>query len=59
MTNKVIKHADPMKTKTGKPRLDPLNLAQLTELLSKTTKPKIKAQIQARINILNKGSKTA
>jgi hypothetical protein len=44
---------DPMKTKTGKTRLGPLNVKQLTELL-KTCRPKHKMQIQRRINILIK-----
>lgn len=51
---KKVKHADPMKTRTGKPRLGPLNITQLQELLSKTGKPKIKSQIQRRIQTLEK-----
>jgi hypothetical protein len=47
-------HADPMKTKTGKTRLGPLNLAQLTEMLEKSSKPKDKAKIQNRITTLKK-----
>jgi hypothetical protein len=34
--------ANPMMTKNGKPRLGPLNMKQLTDLLAKTTKPKEK-----------------
>lgn len=47
-----VKKANPMTTKTGKPRLGPLNIAQLRELLAKTTKKKIRAQITRRINVL-------
>jgi hypothetical protein len=36
---------DPMLTKTGKPRLGPLNTAQLTKLLESSTKPKEKSKI--------------
>lgn len=43
---------DPMKYKTGKPRLGPLNLQQLNELLSKAAKPKDKAKIRNRIRIV-------
>ena len=34
-----------MLTKTGKPRLGPLNTAQLTKLLEASTKPKEKSKI--------------
>ena len=37
---------DSMLTKTGKARLGPLNTAQLSTLLEKSTKPKEKAKIQ-------------
>ena len=40
------KHGDPMKTKTGKPRLGPLSVEQLNSLLEKTSKPKDKAKIR-------------
>jgi hypothetical protein len=36
---------DPMLTKTGKPRLGPLNTAQLTKLLESSNKPKEKSKI--------------
>lgn len=36
-------------TKNGKPRLGPLNLAQLTKMLDETSKPKIKAKIKNAI----------
>ena len=43
--------ADPMKTRSGKPRLGPLNVAQLTELLNSARK-KTKAKILRRIEVL-------
>jgi hypothetical protein len=36
---------DPMLTKTGKPRLGPLNGTQLNKLLEASTKPKEKSKI--------------
>ena len=41
--------ANPMMTKNGKPRLGPLNMKQLTELLDKTSAKKVKAKIQRNI----------
>lgn len=41
--------ANPMMTKNGKPRLGPLNLKQLTDLLEKTSAKKVKAKIQRYI----------
>jgi hypothetical protein len=41
-----------MLTKTGKTRLGPLNLAQLTKLLETSTKPKEKDKIQRALNKL-------
>jgi hypothetical protein len=41
---------DPMLTKTGKPRLGPLNLAQLNKLLEASNKPKEKSKILRAIN---------
>lgn len=49
-----VKKANPMQTRTGKPRLGPLNLKQLKELYEKTQKAKVRAQIQKRIQILEK-----
>ena len=49
-----VKHADPMKTKTGKTRLGPLNLKQLHDMLVKESKPKNKSKIQNRIRALEK-----
>ncbi|NBY64300.1 MAG: hypothetical protein EBQ70_09385 [Betaproteobacteria bacterium] len=40
---------DPMVTKTGKPRLGPLNLAQLTKLLDSATAPKKKDKIRKEL----------
>ena len=48
MTVKNLKR-DPMKTKTGKPRLGPLNVAQLNKLLE-TCRPKNRAKIQRAID---------
>lgn len=49
---KFLRKSDPMKTKTGKPRLSTLSLPAL-ETLKKTTKPKnmsmVDAEITARI----------
>jgi hypothetical protein len=47
-----VKKANPMLTKTGKSRLGPLNLAQLQQLLEKTSKKKEKIKIANRIKIL-------
>ncbi len=52
MTVKNLKR-DPMKTKTGKPRLGPLNVEQLTKLLE-TARPKHRAKIQNAITKKNK-----
>jgi len=41
---------DSMHTKTGKARLGPLNVAQLTKLLESSTKPKLKAKIQRALS---------
>ena len=49
MKNK--KTADPMRTRTGKVRLKPLNLAQLQELLSRSNK-KDKGKVLNRIREL-------
>lgn len=49
-----IQHKDPMKTRTGKTRLGPLNLKQLTEMLAKETRAKNKGKIQNRIRALEK-----
>ena len=49
-----VQHKDPMKTKTGKTRLGPLNIKQLHEMLAKESKPKNKGKIQNRIRALEK-----
>jgi len=41
---------DPMLTKTGKPRLGPLNANQLNKLLEASNKPKEKSKILRAIN---------
>lgn len=53
MSTNNVKHADPLKTKTGKTRLGPLNYKQLKEMLDKA-RPKDKGKIQNRINRLSK-----
>lgn len=40
---------DPMVTKTGKARLGPLNVAQLTKLMESATKPKIKDKVRREL----------
>ncbi len=44
--------ADPMKTKTGKTRLGPLNLEQLKDMLEKSSRAKDKGKIRNRIREL-------
>lgn len=44
----------PDKHKTGKPRLGPLSLTQLQEMLEKSSRPKDKAKIRNRIAIVEK-----
>ena len=51
------KIADPMRTRTGKLRLKPLNLAQLQEMLSKANK-KDKTKITNRIRVLESRQKS-
>jgi hypothetical protein len=46
--------ADPNKTKSGKPRLGPLTIAQLESMLEKTAKPKEKSKILNRLTVLKK-----
>jgi hypothetical protein len=41
---------DPMVSKTGKAKLGPLNVTQLTKLLDSSTKPKEKAKIHRALN---------
>ena len=44
-----VKKANPMQTRTGKPRLGPLNIKQLETLLDKTSAKKNKAKIRNEI----------
>ena len=44
-----VKKANPRTTRTGKPRLGPLNLTQLNTLLEKTAKKKDKSKITKEI----------
>ena len=44
-----VKKANPMQTRTGKPRLGPLNINQLETLLGKTQPKKTKAKISREI----------
>ena len=46
------KKKNPMLTKNGKPRLGPLNIKQLNDMLEKTSRPKDKAKIQKRIAVI-------
>ena len=41
---------DPMLTKTGKARLGPLSVAQLTKLMESATKPKIKDKVRRELS---------
>ena len=47
--SKKIKHADPMKTRNGNPRLGPLNVEQLTKLMESTQRVKNKVKIAREI----------
>ncbi len=49
---------DPMLTKTGKARLGPLNIAQLTKMLETSTKPKDKNKLQRALNKLSPAAAT-
>jgi hypothetical protein len=50
--NQKNRKSNSMLTKTGKARLGPLNVAQLTKLLESSTKPKEKDKIQRALNKL-------
>ena len=45
---------DPMKHKSGKTRLGPLNLNQLNKMLESSSKPKERVKISNRIALLTK-----
>jgi hypothetical protein len=47
--HKSKRHNNPMAYKSGKPRLRPLNVKQLTELLNKTQVKKEKCKIEREI----------
>jgi hypothetical protein len=51
MSTNNVKHADPLKTKTGKTRLGPLTIGKLSEML-KSARKKDRSKIQNRINYL-------
>ena len=48
--NQKNRKSSSMLTKTGKTRLGPLNLAQLTKLIETSTKPKEKAKMQRALD---------
>ena len=48
--NQKTRKADPMRTKNGKERLGPLNVAQLETLRDRTSQKKTIAKIQKEIN---------
>jgi hypothetical protein len=50
-TGQKARRADPMRTKNGKERLGPLNIAQLEKLLGNARKKTV-PKIQRRINVL-------
>ena len=50
--NQKTRKANSMLTKTGKTRLGPLTIAQLTEMLEKTSRGVIKAKIANKIRIM-------
>jgi len=50
-TGQKSRRADPMRTKNGKERLGPLNIAQLEKLLGNARKKTV-PKIQRRINVL-------
>jgi hypothetical protein len=54
--NQKNRKSNSMLTKTGKTRLGPLNIAQLTKLLESSTKPKEKDKIQRALNKLSAAS---
>jgi hypothetical protein len=54
--NQKNRKSNSMLTKTGKARLGPLNVTQLTKLLESSTKPKEKDKIQRALNKLTVAS---
>ena len=53
-SNQKQRKVDPMRTKNGNERLGPLNLKQLEALKERTSKKKIIAKIQRRIEMVTK-----
>ena len=49
-SNQKTRKADPMRTKNGKERLGPLNVAQLTALKERTSQKKVISKIQKEID---------
>jgi hypothetical protein len=49
-SNQKNRSADPMRTKNGKERLGPLNVAQLNALKERTSQKKVIAKIQREID---------
>jgi hypothetical protein len=43
---------DPMKHKNGKPRLGPLNVRQLEDMLAKLARPRERNKIERRLRVL-------
>lgn len=54
MATKKIQRKKPGYLKDGRVKIVSLNLAQCTKMLEDTSKPKLKAKIQSRINILQR-----
>ena len=48
-SNQKSRKANPMLTKTGKPRLGPLNLKQLNDMLGKSSRPKDEDKLKKEI----------
>jgi len=53
-SNQKNRKIDPNKTKNGRQRLGPLNFTQLETMRDKSSKPKERAKIQRRMNLLTK-----
>ena len=53
-TNQKNRKADPNKTKNGRVRLGPLNFTQLETMRDRSSKPKERAKIQRRMQVLEK-----
>ena len=52
--SKANRTANPKLTRNGRPRLKPLNLAQVKELLEKTSRPRNRLKISNRLKVLQK-----